>query len=89
MHAEKTLTKVSRDYKKFAREMAIMKNSMDHASDIYNARLEGRAEGKAEGETTGKAEFALEVAKKMKKAGRPTSEIAEFTGLSEETIKML
>jgi len=40
MKAEKTVNKVSREYKKFARNMAIMKNSRDRASDIYNARLE-------------------------------------------------
>ena len=73
MRAEKTVTKVSRDYKKFARNMAIMKNSMDRASDIYNARLEEKAE----------------IARKMKNAGRPFSEIAEFTNLSTKTIEML
>jgi len=68
MRAEKTVTKVSRSYKKFARNMAIMKNSMDRASDIYNAQLEEKTE----------------IARKMKAAGRPFSEIAEFTGLSFE-----
>jgi len=93
MHAEKTLTKVSRDYKKYARNMAILKNSMDRASEIYNARHEGIVEGKAEGETAGraagKAEANLEIARKMKKKGRPFSEIIEFTGLPTETIEKL
>jgi DNA-binding Lrp family transcriptional regulator len=31
----------------------------------------------------------LEIAQKMKNAGRPFSEIAEFTGLSAETIERL
>jgi len=35
----------------------------------------------------GKAEEKHEVARKMKNAGKPLSEIAEFTGLSEKTIK--
>jgi len=89
MHAEKTLSKVSRDYKKFAREMAIMKNSMDRASDIYNARLEGIAVGEAKGLAKGEAAEKAKVAQKMKNAGQPISEITEFTGLSEETINTL
>ena len=56
MHAEKTLTRVSRDYRKYAREMAIMKNSMDRASEIYSARLEGISEGRVEGQAIGRAE---------------------------------
>jgi DNA-binding Lrp family transcriptional regulator len=32
---------------------------------------------------------ALEIAQKMKSAGRPFNEIAEFTGLSAETIEGL
>jgi predicted transposase YdaD len=42
---------------------------------------EGRAEGKAEG--------ILEIARKMKQAERPFSEIAEFTGLSPKAIQKL
>jgi predicted transposase/invertase (TIGR01784 family) len=61
--------------------MAILKNSMDRASDIYNARQEGKAEGYGQAN--------LEIARKMKKAGRPFEEIAEFTGLPAETIDML
>jgi hypothetical protein len=70
MFAEKILAKESRDYDKFARNMAIMKNSMDRASAIYD----------------GKVAANLEIARKMKAAGRPSGEIAEFTGLSTETI---
>ena len=77
MRAEKTINKVSREYKRFARNMAIMKNSMDRASDIYNARMEGIAETN------------LEIARKMKKAGKPINEIMEFTGLPPETIERL
>ena len=97
MHAEKTLTKVSRDYKKFARNMAILKNSMDRASDIFNAKQEGKAEGEttgkaiglAEGEIIGYERANFEIARKMKKAGRPFSEIMEFTGLPAEIIEKL
>ena len=50
---------------------------------------EGRTEGLAEGRTEGLAEGKLEVARKMKHAGRPLSEIVEFTGLPAETVKNL
>jgi predicted transposase YdaD len=50
---------------------------------------EGRTEGLAEGRTVGLAEGALKIARKMKKAGRPFSEIAEFTDLTPEAIEKL
>ena len=97
MHADKTLTKVSRDYKKFVREMSIMKNSMDRASDIYYARLEGKAEGliqgKSEGLIQGKsegiAEKSLDIARKMKAMGDSTEKIHTVTGISAEIIEKL
>jgi len=45
--------------------------------------------GIKEGRAVGHAEGILEIARKMKHAGRPLSEIAEFTGLSTETIQSL
>ena len=48
-----------------------------------------RNEGKAEGRTEGQAEERLEIARKMRNAGRPLNEITEFTGLSAETIKRM
>ena len=77
MWAERALSKVDRDYAKYMRHMNILKNSMDQASREYNAREEGRNDEK------------LEIARKMKKAGRPLNEIIEFTGLSSETIEGL
>jgi predicted transposase/invertase (TIGR01784 family) len=78
---------------------------IDLAEARATARTEGLAEGKAEGLAEGLAgglekghaeghaegatESKLEIARKMKKAGRPFSEIAEFTGLSLETIKQI
>jgi len=53
------------------RQMALS----DYNSSINYAREEGRAEG------------ILEIARKMKAAGRPLSEIMEFTGLPAETIE--
>ncbi|MCL1812661.1 MAG: Rpn family recombination-promoting nuclease/putative transposase [Treponema sp.] len=86
MHAEKTLTKVSRDYKKYARKMAILKNSMDRASDIYNARLEGKEEGLIQGKSEGIAENNLDIARKMKAMGDSTDKIHTVTGIPAEII---
>ena len=89
MHAEKTLTKVSRDYKKFAREMSIMKYSMDRASDIYNARLEGKEEGLIQGKEEGIAEKSLEIARKMKAMGDSTEKIHTVTDIPAEIIEKM
>jgi len=51
---------------------------MGHAESLQKSRAEGLAEGHAD--------KALEIACKMKKAGRPLSEIVEFTSLTIETI---
>jgi len=59
----------------------------------YTARneglAEGHAEGLAEGQTKGRNEVKFEIARKMKTAGKPVSEIEEFTGLSSQTIEKL
>jgi predicted transposase/invertase (TIGR01784 family) len=75
MRAEKEMVKVSREYRKFAREMAIVKNEIDHASFYHSGLTEGHMEEK------------LDIARKMKAIGRPLSEIAEITGLSSEAIE--
>jgi len=59
------------------RQMALS----DYTSTINFAREEGMKEGRAD--------RSLEIAGKMKKAGRALSEIAEFTGLPIETIERL
>ena len=89
MRAENTVTKVSREYKRFARNMAIMKNSMDRASDIYNARMEGMAEGHAEGIAEGETKKNLEIARKMKEIGISSEKIQAVTGLIIEEINSL
>ena len=54
---------------------------------------EGRAVGHTEGRTEGLAEgdmaAKLEIARKMKNAGRPVDEIAAFTGLPPQTVTQL
>ena len=63
--------------KKFLRNYHLRQMLSDHTSEINHAREEGKVEG------------ILEIARKMKKAGRPLSEITEFTGLPTETIVKL
>jgi len=74
MRAERAVAKINRDYERFARELAAMKNSMDQAERLLCAQDKARLEA------------ALEIAGKMKNAGKPLSEISEFTGLSAEAI---
>jgi len=85
MRAERAVAGIDRDYLRAIRKMGEIKNSMDRAQEKYEARREGRAEGLQEG----LQEKSLEIARKMKDAGRPLNEIAEFTGLATETIYQL
>jgi predicted transposase YdaD len=73
MRAERAVERISRDYRKFAREMAYTKNKMDLAQERYE----------------GKKEEKFEIAGKMKALGRPLPEIAEITGLLPEVIEKL
>jgi len=75
MRAEKTLSKVDRDYAKYAREMGRWKNEIDRTF----AWMGGKAEGKAEAN--------LEIARKLKAMGLPIGQIAEVTGLPPEEIE--
>jgi predicted transposase/invertase (TIGR01784 family) len=61
--------------------MNITKNRMDLAQERYDGRQEGLQEGREASK--------LEIARKMKEAGRPFSEISEFTNLPMETIVQL
>ena len=101
MKAEKTVRKISREYKQYARNVAEMKNRYDlqlaEERGLKEGREEGRQEGREEGRQEGRAEGleqgmekrTLEIARKMKAAGKPLSEIAEFTGLPAETIERM
>jgi predicted transposase/invertase (TIGR01784 family) len=61
----------------------------DRTSEINYARDKAHAKGLAKGLAEGRAEGILEIAAKMKNAGRPLSEIEEFTGLPAETIEQM
>jgi hypothetical protein len=64
-----------------------MRRSND--SSIWTAKIEGREEGRAEGREEGKIEEKLEIARRMKEAGTPLSQIVQFTNLSPEEIDRL
>jgi len=87
MSAERVVSKISRDEKWYARYVAEMKNKIDLMFAEERGRKEGIQQGIQEGIQQGIQEGMLEVARKMKAAGRPLSEIEEFTGLSKEQIK--
>ena len=57
----------------------------DHTSEINYARGEGYKEGLNEGTIR----RTIEIAQKMKAAGRPLTEIADFTGLSQEAVEQI
>ena len=67
--------------------MLLTEWNWDDALDVRYE--EGLEEGREEGIEKGHTEEKLEIARKMKNAGRPISEIEEFTGLSSESIKEL
>jgi len=71
----------------------LQKSELDYQRRMIEAKRRGHAEslrkGRAEGLAEGHADKALEIARKMKNAGRPLSEIAEFTGLPAESIERL
>jgi predicted transposase/invertase (TIGR01784 family) len=104
MRAERAVNGITRDYLKAVREMGILKNRMDRAQMLYDikeakealkeAKKEAREAEKEAKEARDKAEKVLqesrmEIARKMKEAGRPLSEIKEFIGFSIETIEKL
>ena len=84
MHAEKTLTKVSRDYQRFARNLALDKNWLD----LMYAKERSRKQGLEEGLEQGRKE-KLEIARRLKLMGIPIEQIAEGTGLSIDEIAKL
>jgi NACalpha-BTF3-like transcription factor len=64
----------------------LQKSELNYQRRMVEAKRRGHAESLQKGRAEGHADKALEIACKMKKAGRPLSEIVEFTGLTIETI---
>jgi len=87
--AVETLVNITQDEIEYARMCNQIKSQLDYQSGMEDARREGLAEGREEGLARGREEGILKIARKMKNAGRPLSEIAEFTGLPVETIEQM
>jgi predicted transposase/invertase (TIGR01784 family) len=79
--AVETLGTFTQSELEYIRESGRIKAELDWQCDMTEARAEARLEGRNEAN--------LEIAQKMKNAGKPLSEITEFTGLSIETITQL
>jgi predicted transposase/invertase (TIGR01784 family) len=73
--ATNALFQITDNFEEYARLTTALKNQLDWQASMVGAERKGRAEKK------------LEIARKMKNAGRPLSEITEFTGLPAETIE--
>ena len=96
-----TLVNITQDEVEYARMSTLLKSELDYQSGMVGARRKGLREGFTRGHDKGLIEghdkglaeglnkASLDIAQKMKNAGRPLSEIAEFTGLSMETITQL
>jgi predicted transposase/invertase (TIGR01784 family) len=89
MRAERAVEGISRDYLKFAREMAITKNKMDRAQERYEGRQEGLEEGRAEGMEKGRAEGMEEIARNALAEGASVEFVQKITGLDMETIEQM
>ena len=61
----------------------------EEAGLVAKWEARGEARGIAVGEEKGRQESILEIARKMKEAGRPFNEIMEFTGLPIDAIELI
>jgi len=88
--ADKVFSRICNGEAQPVRLPTLQKSELNYQRRLVEAKRRGHAEslqkGRAEGLAEGHADKALEIARKMKNAGRPLSEIAEFTGLPVETI---
>ncbi|MDR0654740.1 MAG: Rpn family recombination-promoting nuclease/putative transposase, partial [Treponema sp.] len=80
-----TLYRLSEDAEVRAQMEYRDKARRDHATLLHAAIQEGEARGKVQGE----ARSRMEIARNMKKRGRPVDQITEDTGLSAEEIARL
>jgi predicted transposase/invertase (TIGR01784 family) len=72
-------------YERYLMALSDRTSEINYARDVGTAR--GMRRGMKKGMKEGRAEEKLEIARKMKAAGRPLSEILKFTGLTEENIE--
>ena len=96
MHAEKSVVKISRSYKKFIRELSAIKNEMEaeawenriRTEGINEGLTEGREKGLAEGRAEGQRE-KLQIARNLLAEGSTPDFVQKITGLDLETITNL
>jgi predicted transposase/invertase (TIGR01784 family) len=88
MRAEQAVTKVSRDYIRYARKMAEIKNSMDRAQELFEAREEAAVEGRAEGLEKGLQEGLAEGLQKGLTEGLEKGRANEKLEIARNMIKM-
>jgi len=79
--ATNALCQITDNFEEYSRLTTALKNRLDWQASMVGAKREGLAEGMKKEK--------LEIARKMKNAGKPLSEIIEFTGLSVETIEQM
>jgi predicted transposase/invertase (TIGR01784 family) len=84
--ASEVVTGWTQEEKEALLKMSREKAELDYQSMMAYARREAKCEGEAIGEEKGSRKKTLEIASKMKKAGKPLDEIMEFTGVSPEEI---
>ena len=80
-----------RAYERYQMALSDRTSEINYARDVAMKRgmKKGIQEGRTVGKAEGRVEGILEIAGKMKNAGRPFSEIAEFTGLPLDSIEKL
>ena len=74
-------------YERYQMALSDRTSEMNYARDVATKR--GMRKGMKKGIKEGRSEEKLEIARKMKIAGRPLSEIEEFTGLPLDAIEKL
>ena len=96
-----TLANITQDEVEYAHLCNLIKSELDYRTGMVEAERKGLAEGFTKGHDEGLMEglakglneglnkASLDIAQKMKNAGRPLNEIQEFTGLPIETIEQM
>jgi predicted transposase/invertase (TIGR01784 family) len=78
-----------REISKDEHERARLRSRRMYETDLISDLLTAEEKGEIRGIAKGQEKKAVEIARKMKIAGRPLKEIKEFTDLSFETIESL
>jgi len=79
--ATDAMCQITDNFEEYSLLTTALKNRLDWQASMVGAKRKGLAEGMTKEK--------LEIARKMKAAGKPLSEIMEFTGLPAETIERM